>query len=69
LIELDEEEDAASTTAYFSSDEFSSLSGYESIETGINNISSIFYHNRPKASKEIEFVQVRHPVTTLALEF
>jgi hypothetical protein len=37
LIDL-EEEDAASTTAYFSSDEFSSLSGYESIEAGINNL-------------------------------
>ena len=45
LIDL-EEEDAASTTAYFSSDEFSSLSGYESIEAGINNLNVIFNKNQ-----------------------
>ena len=45
LIDL-EEEDGASTTAYFSSDEFSSLSGYESIEAGINNLNGIFNQNR-----------------------
>jgi hypothetical protein len=63
LIELDEEEDGASTMAYFSSDEFSSLSGYESIETGINNVNSVFYRNRPEAAKEIEFVQVCHSLS------
>jgi hypothetical protein len=49
LIDL-EEEDGASTTAYFSSDEFSSLSGYESIEAGINNLNVIF--NRFPAKTE-----------------
>ena len=59
LIDL-EEEDGTSTTAYFSSDEFSSLSGYESIEAGINSLNIIF-NRKPEVAPETNKLSFANP--------